>query len=362
MTSESQYLSEQRTAPQVAVIGAGSWGTTVASMLSERYSTIVWARESTVAESIASRHQNEVFLPDRPLSSTLVATTNLAGALAGRQLVLMAVPAQYLRSIAERAAEFISADSTILSLTKGIERQTLLTPSQLLREALSRSGCQHIGVLSGPNLAREVLDGEPSATVVAMGDDSEAKRLQLLLTSDDFRVYTSSDVIGCEIGGSVKNVIAIAVGIASGLGLGWNSRSALITRGLAELTRLGVAVGGDPLTFLGLAGNGDLIATCSSEQSRNRRVGVELGKGRPLGEILTDTHMVAEGVDSTDAILELARRLGVEMPVCEEVSAILQGSQVPQEVALSLMGRAPTTELHDLGRLLEGASGTVTTR
>jgi glycerol-3-phosphate dehydrogenase (NAD(P)+) len=218
----------------------------------------------------------------------------------------------------------------------------------MLSEALAGLAIAHIGVLSGPNLAREVLAGEPAATVVALEESSEAARLQLRLTTDAFRVYTSSDVIGCEIGGSVKNVIAIAVGIAAGLGYGWNSRSALITRGLAELTRLGVALGGDPMTFLGLAGNGDLIATCSSEQSRNRRVGVELGKGRALDEVLADTNMVAEGVESAGAILELARSVQVEMPVSEQVHEILEGKQRPDEVARSLMGRAPTTELHDL--------------
>ena len=204
------------------------------------------------------------------------------------------------------------------------------------------------GFMSGPNLAREIAAGHPAATVVAMPDEAWGRRLQALIMSERFRAYTSTDVVGCEIGGAVKNVLAIAAGMADGIGYGWNTRAALITRGLAELTRLGVTLGGDPLTFLGLAGNGDLIATCGSTESRNHRVGFELGRGRGLTEILADMTMVAEGVSSTPAVLALGVREGVELPIAAQVQAVLSGERTPGEAVESLMHRDPTTELHDL--------------
>jgi glycerol-3-phosphate dehydrogenase (NAD(P)+) len=335
-------------AMRIAVIGAGSWGTTVASMLCERSDTLLWAREPEVALAVNREHENPKFLPGLHLSPALSATVDPVEAVTDRELVLFVVPVQHLRATAERFATSVDPGTMMLSLAKGIERDTLMRPSQIVSDVLSRSAHGPIGVLSGPNLAKEVLARQPSASVVAIAGIDNAQRLQSALMNDYFRVYTSPDVVGCEIGGAVKNVIAIAAGVAAGLGYGWNSRSGLITRGLAELTRLGVALGGDPLTFLGLAGNGDLIATCSSEQSRNRRVGVELGKGRELAEIVADTEMVAEGVSSTPAVLELARSVHVEMPVSEQVDAMLRGDLSPREVVGQLMGRAPTSELHDL--------------
>lgn len=337
---------------RIAVIGAGSWGTTIASILSEGSDTLIWAREPEVASSINHRHENTLFLPEIPLSVSLRATIDPAEAVSDRELVVMAVPVQHIREVADRVANSIRPDAILLSLAKGIERSTLMRPTQILADVLAHSEEGPIGVLSGPNLAREVLDRQPSASVVAIADTDQALRVQSVFTRDYFRVYTSPDVVGCEIGGAVKNVIAIAAGVASGLGYGWNSRSGLITRGLAELTRLGVALGGDPLTFLGLAGNGDLIATCSSDQSRNRAVGVELGKGRRLEEILAGTAMVAEGVSSAPAVLELAERVGVEMPVTEQVAALIRGEVSPPDVVGVLMGRAPTSELHDLKQTL----------
>lgn len=333
---------------RIGVIGAGSWGTTIASMLCEQQDTLLWAREPEVASAVNREHENPIFLPGLPLSPSLRATVDPVEAVTDRELLLLAVPVQHLRATAARFANSVDPDVTILSLAKGIERSTLMRPSQIVSDVFRRPPQGHVGVLSGPNLAKEVLARQPSASVVALADIENAQRLQSALMNDHFRVYTSPDVVGCEIGGAVKNVIAIAAGVAAGLGYGWNSRSGLITRGLAELTRLGVALGGDPLTFLGLAGNGDLIATCSSEQSRNRRVGVELGKGRDLAEILADTDMVAEGVSSTPAVLELARSLSVEMPVAEQVGAMLRGEVSPREVVGELMGRTPTSELHDL--------------
>lgn len=330
------------------MVGAGSWGTTVASMLAERFDTVVWAREPEVADTISVRHENPAYLAGFTLTESLRATTVHLEALEDRELLVMAVPAQHLRGVAEQLAPLVGPDVVTLSLTKGIEQGTLRRPTEILADVFGSRHRGSIGVLAGPNLAREVMAGQPSASVVAVPDAGTARWLQSLLNNAHFRVYTSDDVLGCEIGGAVKNVIAIASGVADGLGYGWNSRAALITRGLAELARLGVGLGGDPLTFLGLAGNGDLIVTCSSPASRNHRVGVALGESRALDEILTDTNMVAEGVDSTPAVLALAREVGVEMPVAEQVGAMLAGLRSPEDAVEALMGRRPTSELHDL--------------
>jgi glycerol-3-phosphate dehydrogenase (NAD(P)+) len=334
---------------RIAVVGAGSWGTTVASMLAEQFDTVLWALEPEVAEAISVHHQNPTYLAGFTLASSLSATTSQRVALEGRQLLVMAVPAQHMRGVAEQIAPLVGPDVVTLSLTKGIERDTLCRPTEILAEAFAAGNRTRIGVLAGPNLAREVMEGQPAATVVAFSDADIARWLQSLLNTAHFRVYTSADVLGCEIGGAVKNVIAIASGVADGLGYGWNSRAALITRGLAELARLGVALGGDPLTFLGLAGNGDLIATCSSPDSRNHRVGFALGQSRRLDDILAETNMVPEGVDSTPAVLALAREAGVEMPVAEQVGAMLAGERSLGAAVESLMGRRLTSELHDMG-------------
>jgi glycerol-3-phosphate dehydrogenase (NAD(P)+) len=247
----------------------------------------------------------------------------------------------------EAARAFVPADADLVSVTKGIEPATGRRMTEVLVEVLGHQPSR-VCALSGPNLAREVMAGEPSATVIACSDAARAERLQRLLMTDSLRVYTNPDVVGCEVGGAVKNVLAIAAGIGDGLGYGWNTKSALITRGLAELTRLGVAMGGELLTFLGLAGNGDLIATCSSPQSRNRHVGEELGKGRSLEEILDSMQTVAEGVETTPGVLELARRLGVEMPISESVGAVLAGELSAAEVVRRLMRREAKPERHDL--------------
>ncbi len=335
---------------RIGVVGSGSWGTTFASMLAPRHDTILWAREPEVAESVSSDHVNPNFLPGVRLDSSLRASTSLVEAVEDRELIVMVVPTQHLRGVAEQLRTSVRPGQIILSLSKGIEQATLLRPSQVITEVMVGRHPERVGVMSGPNLAKEIAAGQPAATVVAMPEAGLATRLQAELMSDRFRVYTSTDLVGCEIGGAVKNVIAIAAGIADGLGYGWNTRAALITRGLAELTRLGVALGGDPLTFLGLAGNGDLTATCGSEQSRNHRVGFELGQGRPLAEILASMTMVAEGVTSAPAVLLLARRAGVELPIASEVQAVLSGERSADEVVRTLMGRTATSELHDLPR------------
>ena len=333
---------------RIAVVGAGSWGTTFASMLAARHDTVLWAREPEVAEGVSRHHVNPLFLPENPLDPSLRASTSLEEVIEGRELIAVVVPTQHLRAVVEPMGATVAADAVILSLAKGIEQTTLARPSQIVAELTPGHDPQRVGVMSGPNLAREIAAGQPAATVVALADAAAGDRAQAALMSARFRVYTSTDVVGCEIGGAVKNVIAIAAGIADGLGFGWNTRAALITRGLAELARLGVALGGDPLTFLGLAGNGDLIATCGSPQSRNHRVGFELGQGRVLADVLADMTMVAEGVTSAPAVRALAEQVGVDMPIVSEVQALLAGQRSAVEVVEVLMGRAATTELHDL--------------
>jgi glycerol-3-phosphate dehydrogenase (NAD(P)+) len=333
---------------RIAVVGSGSWGTTFASMLAAHHDTALWAREPEVAEGVSRRHVNPLFLPDTPLEPSLEASTSLEAVIEDRELIAVVVPTQHLRAVVEPIGSSVTSEAIILSLAKGIEQTTLARPSQIITELTPGHDAARVGVMSGPNLAREIAAGQPAATVVAMADPAAGDRVQAALMSARFRVYTSTDVVGCEIGGAVKNVIAIAAGIADGLGFGWNTRAALITRGLAELARLGVALGGDPLTFLGLAGNGDLIATCSSPQSRNHRVGFELGEGRELAEILADMTMVAEGVTSAPAVRALADQMDVDMPIVAEVQALLAGERSSVEVVEVLMGRAATTELHDL--------------
>jgi glycerol-3-phosphate dehydrogenase (NAD(P)+) len=335
---------------QVAVIGGGAWGTTMAAMVSARADVVLWAREDEVVGAVNTRHENTVFLPGVDLPASLRATPDLDEAVQGRDVVIMAVPAQHVRSVGSALTGLLPSTVPVVSLTKGIEQHTLLRPTEVLAQVLARQGEPAIGVLSGPNLAREIAGGEPSATVIAMSDEVRAGEIQRLLTNERFRVYVSTDVVGCEIGGAVKNVIAIAAGMADGLGFGWNSRAALITRGLAELARLGVALGGDPLTFLGLAGSGDLVATCCSPMSRNRTVGVELGRGRSLEEVTADGRAVVEGVATAPGVLALAQRVGVEMPISAQVVGVLRQERTPVEALAELMGRAPGSELHGLTR------------
>ena len=331
---------------RVAVLGAGSWGTTLASLLSTRNETVLWAREPEIAASISARHENPVFLPGFALSPALGSTHELEVALRGADVIVVAVPSQYVRSVVDDARPLIAPDADIVSVSKGIEPGTCKRMTEVLADVLGDDP-DRFCVLSGPNLAREVIAGQPSATVIASVDAARAERLQHLFMSDGLRVYTNPDLVGCEIGGAVKNVIAIAAGIGDGLTYGWNTKAALITRGLAELARLGVALGGEPLTFLGLAGNGDLMATCSSPHSRNRHVGEELGKGRSLDDVLSGMQMVAEGVGTTASILELADRSGIELPICEQVGAVLSGRLPPTEVVRQLMNRKARTEFHD---------------
>jgi glycerol-3-phosphate dehydrogenase (NAD(P)+) len=325
----------------VAVIGAGSWGTAVAGLIAANHPTALWARSSDLAESIQQTRQNATYLPDIALPEGLVATSSLEEAVDGAEVVFMAVPSHGFRAVLTDLKPFSSRIAALVSLSKGIEMETNLRMSQVIGEVLPGLPA---GILTGPNLAREVAQGHPAGSVVALPDEDLALRVQDLVHTKTFRVYVGTDVVGCEIAGASKNVMAIAAGICDGLGFGENTRAVLITRGLAELGRLGIALGGKVLTFGGLAGVGDLVATCASAKSRNRTVGFELGQGRPLEEIVSAMQMVAEGVKSAGPLVGLAQANGVEMPIAEQVFAIVDGRCTPLEALLSLMDRPPSAE------------------
>jgi glycerol-3-phosphate dehydrogenase (NAD(P)+) len=333
---------------RVAVIGAGSWGTAVAGLVSCNDEAVLWAREPELARTMSEQRENPTYLPGVTLPESLRVTADLEEACSGADAVLFVVPSHGMREVVTRAAGFIAPAVPIVSLAKGVEQGTLRRMTEVIGEVLPTHLPDRIGVLTGPNLAREIAAGQPAASVVAMRDDTAAHDLQRLTMTTTFRVYTNPDVVGCEIAGALKNVMAIAAGIADGLGYGDNTKAALITRGLAELTRLGIALGGNPLTFSGLAGMGDLVATCTSTQSRNRTVGVELGKGRNLDDIVADMKMVAEGVKSTAAVLELAQRHRVEMPIAEQVGAVLYEGKHAEDLVTALMLREAKAELHGI--------------
>lgn len=330
------------------MVGAGSWGTAVAALVAPKTPTVLWARREALAEEISSHHRNSDYLPEIVLPESLSGTSDLEEAVRDADVVVMGVPSHGFRSILEEAKRWIRPGVPIISLSKGIEQDSLKRMTEVVAEVLD--GANPGGVLTGPNLAKEVLAGFPAASVVAMADDGVCANLQVLFSTATFRVYTNPDVIGCEVGGSLKNVMAIAAGIADGLGFGDNTKAALMTRGLAELTRLGVALGGDPLTFAGLAGMGDLVATCMSPQSRNRYVGEQLGRGRPIDEIIAEMNMVAEGVKTSRAVCNLAASVGVEMPIAEQVAAVIHEGKKAADIIPALMKREAKPELHGITR------------
>ncbi|MFP6638978.1 MAG: NAD(P)H-dependent glycerol-3-phosphate dehydrogenase [Myxococcota bacterium] len=303
---------------KVAVLGGGSWGTTVATLASQNAATTLWLRQSELAASICQQHENSVYLPGIRLPEDLKATTEMGEAVGQADIVVMGVPSHGFRSVLEQVQREIQPSVPVISLAKGLEQESLLRMTEIIQAILPG---HPFGVLTGPNLAGEIMQGQAAASVVAMDDSSVAKRVQRVFASGLYRVYTNPDVIGCEIGGALKNVIAIAAGMGDGVGVGDNTKAAVITRGLAELTRLGVAMGGQSQTLSGLAGLGDLVATCMSRKSRNRHVGEQLGRGRDISEIVNEMHMVAEGVKTCEVVMELARRYQVEMPIAREVYA-----------------------------------------
>jgi glycerol-3-phosphate dehydrogenase (NAD(P)+) len=328
---------------RLAVIGAGSWGTTVAALACVNTPTVLWSRRPELAQQICDARVNADYLPSFVLPDELRATSSMEEAVAPADVVVMAVPSHGFREVAAEAAAYVRPWVPVVSLAKGLERATLQRMSEVCAEEMPG---HPVAVLTGPNLAMEIIAGQPAASVVAIDDDTIATELQRIFSRPTMRVYTNPDVVGCEVAGVVKNVIAIAAGMAEGMGFGDNTRATLITRGLAEMARLGTAMGGDPLTFPGLAGMGDLIATCSSKQSRNNSVGIALGQGRAIDEILSSTNMVAEGVKSSPSVLDLAHRYGVEMPITEQVVAVCHHGSTAREALAELMQRSRKRE-HD---------------
>lgn len=329
---------------RIAVMGSGSWGTAFAMVLADAGGDVViWGRDGDTVQQIATEHLNERYHPGVRLSDSITATGDAQEALSGAELVVLAVPAQSLRDNLALWNSLIPSDSVLVSLMKGIEIGTSLRMSQVIDQATG-AGVDRIAVVSGPNLAREIAARQPAATTVACADEHSARALQDACTTDYFRPYWTTDVTGVEIGGSVKNVIALANGIAAGMGLGENSQASLITRGLAEMTRLGVALGADPLTFSGLAGVGDLIATCTSSLSRNRTFGFNLGSGMTVAEATEAMKQTSEGVKSCRAILDLAQANGVEMPITEQIVGVVHEGRSPRDMLSAFMARSPKPE------------------
>jgi len=334
---------------RITVIGAGAWGTGLAIVLGRKgtHQVRLWIHEKDVRDSISERRVNQKFLPGEEIPPGVTVSGDLREALLDAEIVVSAMPSQHCRSLFEQMKPFLKAGIPIVSATKGIEENTLLRMSEVIAQVTGADGFPpRIGALSGPSFAKEVARGDPTAITIASQDASLAETVQREFSDPRFRVYTNDDVIGVELGGALKNVIAIAAGVCDGLDLGHNSVAALITRGLAEMTRLVVACGGRAETMAGLAGLGDLVLTCTGGLSRNRSVGVELGRGRKLPEILAGMHgMVAEGVFTTHAAVGLARARGVEMPITEQMYAVLHDGKSPRDAIHELMTRSAKSEI-----------------
>jgi glycerol-3-phosphate dehydrogenase (NAD(P)+) len=338
--SAQQEMKYQR----VAVIGAGSWGTALALLLSTKgHDVSLWAHRSQHVSAMKVNGENTAYLPGFPLPSSLFITDDIADAISGRAYIVMVVPSHGFRSVFNSMTSLLAVDAVLVSATKGIENDTLLTMTDVMAEELQRAGivnaADRTGVLSGPSFAREVAQKLPTAVTIASRNPETAKRFQKLFFTERFRTYFSTDVTGVEIGGALKNVVAIAAGISDGLGYGTNTRAALITRGLAEIARLGVHLGANPLTFAGLAGLGDLVLTCTGDLSRNRQVGMKLGQGKTLAVILNEMQMVAEGVKTTRSAWQLARKHGVDMPILEQVYKVLYEESSCITAVSLLLGR-----------------------
>jgi glycerol-3-phosphate dehydrogenase (NAD(P)+) len=326
---------------RIAVIGAGGWGTALSLTLARLgHAVKLWAYEAEVAESIRARRENELFLRGIPIPESVVASSDLGAGLEGAEIVVTAIPSHVCRALYEQMLPHLHPEMTLVSATKGLETERLLRMSEVIAEVVGPKFSPRLAVLSGPSFAREVACGQPTAIVVASEDRPTARLIQQEFSSSSLRLYTSADVVGVELGGAVKNVIAIAAGAVEGLGLGANPRAALITRGLAEMTRLACACGAQRETLAGLAGMGDLVLTCTGALSRNHQVGIELAKGRKLAEIIGSMRMVAEGVKTTRATVALAARHGVEMPITRQVHRILEGEASPRDAIRALMERS----------------------
>ena len=319
---------------KISVLGGGSWGTTTASVISRQCNAVLWARDAQIVDEINQDHTNTRYLPDATLHPKLTATTALNVAVEHADAVLIAVPSSHFREVLMNALPDMPRDIPVISLSKGLEKGSRMRMTEIIRDVSPQS---IPGVLPGPNLAREIVAGQAAASVLALEAHDAALALQPTLNNGLFRVYTNQDVIGCELGGVLKNIIAIAVGMGDELGAGDTTRAALITRGLAEMSRLGEALGGKAETFAGLAGMGDMIATCTSPQSRNRHVGMELAKGRLIEDIIDSMHMVAEGVKSAPTVIELAREKGLSLPISEDVYSVITGESNARGVYRGLL-------------------------
>lgn len=325
---------------QIGVIGAGSWGTTLANLLAKKGLPItLWAYEEELVRSIAAQRENTLYLPGVKLSPRITPTGSLEDACRHKDLIIIVTPSQVLRNIVRQTLPCLSPRQILMSATKGIENRTLLTMSEVVREVLPREDGQRLAVLSGPSFAREVSSEMPTAVTIASENPELARELQQIFSTPYFRVYTNPDVTGVELGGALKNVIAIAAGISDGLAFGNNTRAALITRGVAEISRLAIQRGADPLTLSGLSGLGDLVLTCTGELSRNRAVGIKIGKGMALSQILKDTKMVAEGIKTAESAFDLSTKMNVAMPITEQVYCILYRNKNPREAVNELMTR-----------------------
>jgi glycerol-3-phosphate dehydrogenase (NAD(P)+) len=333
----------------IGVIGGGSWGTALAKLLAENdHDVLVWCYEEELPAAINERHENPEYLPGFRLPDNLRATNDLKAAVTDKEMIVSVVPSHVVRSVIEQVAEDIPPATPIISATKGIENETQMLVSDILEDVLPERCHPYLAYLSGPSFAREVADHKPTAVTIASFNHKLAKRAQQAFSNDVFRCYTSTDVVGVEIGGAVKNVIAIAAGAVSGMDLGLNAMAGMITRGLHEMSRLAVRMGANPLTLAGLAGMGDLVLTCTGGLSRNRSVGQKLGEGHKIEEIVGKMNMVAEGVKTSKSVYTLSRELDVEMPICEQVYAVLYEDKPADQVVRDLMGRELKAEQQGL--------------
>ncbi len=329
---------------RAAVLGCGSWGTAFGKVLADAGTDVVlWARREELAAAVRDQHENPDYLPGTVLPANLTATSDPAEAVSGADVVVLAVPSQSLRDNLAAVAPSLGRSAVLVSLMKGVELGTTKRMSEVVCE-VADVPAERVAVVTGPNLAKEIASGQPAATVVACADGVAAERLQAACMTAYFRPYTNTDVVGCELGGAVKNVIALATGMAEGMGFGDNTKASLITRGLAETARLGVALGADPLTFSGLAGLGDLVATCTSPLSRNRTFGEKLGRGATLEQLLAQKQQTAEGVKSCRSILDLARKHDVDMPITEQVVAVVHEGKTPADMVRAFMSREAKSE------------------
>lgn len=334
---------------KIGVVGAGSWGTAIADLLGGKGFFIdLWAYEQEVVDQIKNDRENKVFLPGFTLSDYITASNDLQAVVADKNLVVVVVPSHVMRETSQKMAAYLSEKTVLVSASKGIENKTHLTMSGVIREGIPQIADHRLAIISGPSFANEVAKQFPTVVTVASADSETANLVQHIFSTTTFRVYTSDDVLGTELGGSVKNVIAIAAGIVDGLGLGLNTRAALITRGMTEIRRLGVHLGANPRTFTGLAGFGDLILTCTGTLSRNHTVGKKIGEGRKLNDILAEMRMVAEGVKTAKSVYNLSRKCGVEMPICHEIYRILYEELSPKEAVYNLMTRGLKQELDEI--------------